>query len=159
MNTNFYGWQDTIAALATPQGMSAIGVIRVSGSHAIEMVNNLFPSKNFLLQPTHTLHVGEFIFNNTAIDEVVVSIFKAPRSFTGENIVEISCHGSSFIQENILRALFSCGARLAKPGEFTQRAFLNGKLDLAQAEAVADIIASNTELSRRNALANIMGCF
>ncbi len=153
------GWDDTIVALATPQGVGAIGVVRVSGDKAIEFVNNLFPSKDLLVQATHTLHVGLIQDNNTPIDQVVVSVYKAPASYTGENVVEISSHGSPYILEKIIKALAKQGARHAKPGEFTQRAFLNGKLDLTQAEAVADLISSNTEASRRNALQNIRGGF
>lgn len=154
-----FGWNDTIVALATPQGIGAIGVIRVSGEKAIEIVDSLFPSKNLSKQNSHTLHVGFLNFKNEILDEVVISLFKAPKSYTGENVVEISCHGSSFIQEKIIEALTKSGCRIAKAGEFTQRAFLNGKLDLTQAEAVADIIASNTEASRNTALKNMRGNF
>ncbi|TKK67650.1 tRNA uridine-5-carboxymethylaminomethyl(34) synthesis GTPase MnmE [Ilyomonas limi] len=153
------GWDDTIAALATPQGVGAIGVIRVSGPKAIAIVNGLFPSKDLEAAPTHTLHVGYLKYNDTIIDEVVIGLYKAPRSYTGEDVVEISCHGSYFIQNNILQILAQCGARAAKPGEFTQRAFLNGKLNLAQAEAVADLIASNTAASRKAALHTMRGGF
>jgi len=151
------GWDDTIVALATPQGIGAIGVIRVSGKMAIDIVNELFLSKDLSVQPSHTLHVGYLSYNGAVLDEVVISLFKSPRSYTGENVVEISCHGSPFVQEQVLQALLNNGARSAKPGEFTLRAFLNGKLDLAQAEAVADLIASNTEISRKAALQNIRG--
>lgn len=153
------GWDDTIVALATAQGIAAIAVIRVSGKQAITFVNDLLPSKNLLQQPSHTIHVGLLKKDNEVLDEVVVSIFKGPRSYTGEDVVEISCHGSPFIQEKIIQAIITKGARLAKPGEFTLRAFLNGKMDLTQAEAVADLIASNTEASRRTALQNIRGGF
>ncbi len=153
------GWDDTIVALATAQGIAAIAVIRVSGKQAITFVNDLFPSKNLLQQPSHTIHVGLLKKENEVLDEVVVSIFKGTRSYTGEDVVEISCHGSPFIQEKIIQAIITKGARLAKPGEFTLRAFLNGKMDLTQAEAVADLIASNTEASRRTALQNIRGGF
>jgi len=153
------GWDDTIAALATPQGVGAIGVIRASGPKAISIVNGLFPSKNLEAAPTHTLHVGYLKYKDTIIDEVVIGLYKAPHSYTGENVVEISCHGSYFIQNNIVQILSQCGARAAKPGEFTQRAFLNGKLNLAQAEAVADLIASNTAASRKAALHTMRGGF
>ncbi len=153
------GWDDTIVALATPQGIGAIGVIRVSGTNAIDVVNDLFPSKDLRQHPTHTLHVGIMKNGMELLDEVVVSIYKAPKSYTGENTIEISCHGSPFIQEKIIQAITSKGCRMAKAGEFTQRAFLNGKLDLTQAEAVADLIASNTEASRKTALKNIRGGF
>jgi tRNA modification GTPase len=152
-------WNDTIVALATPQGVGAIGVVRVSGKSAIEMADTLFPSKDLCTRPSHTLHVGMLESDGTAIDQVVVSLFKAPASYTGENVVEISSHGSPYILEKIITAITKSGARLAKPGEFTQRAFLNGKLDLTQAEAVADLIYSNTEMSRKHALQNIRGGF
>jgi tRNA modification GTPase len=153
------GWDDTIVALATPQGVGAIGIVRISGTRAIQFVNELFPSKNITKQASHTLHVGMLKYEGVNIDQVVVSIFKEPASYTGENIVEISAHGSQYVLEKIITALTRQGARLAKPGEFTQRAFLNGKLDLTQAEAVADLIYSNTEASRKNALNNIRGGF
>jgi len=153
------GWDDTIIALITPQGIGAIGVIRLSGNRAFNIVNELFSSKDILVQPTHTVHVGYLKEKDTVLDEVVLSLFKTPGSYTGEDIIEISCHGSPFIQQQILEACIKKGARLAKPGEFTQRAFLNGKLDLAQAEAVADLIASNTEASHKTALHAIRGGF
>ncbi len=153
------GWDDTIVALATPQGIGAIGVIRVSGKEAIEVVNHLFPSKDLSAKESHTLHVGMLQQNGLSIDQVVVSLYKAPFSYTGENVVEISSHGSPYVLEKIINAITAEGARLAKPGEFTQRAFLNGKLDLTQAEAVADLISSNTEASRKHALQNIRGGF
>lgn len=153
------GWNDTIAALATPQGAGAIAVIRVSGKDCFAIVNELFTSKNLTQVASHTLHVGLLKFNGEAIDEVVVSVFKNPKSFTGEDVIEISCHGSVHVQQKILDALTSKGARIAKPGEFTMRAFLNGKMDLAQAEAVADLINSNTEISRKTALQNMRGGF
>ena len=153
------GWDDTIVALATPQGIGAIGVVRVSGKNAIDIVNKLFPSKDLLTKASHTLHVGMLQQKDIVIDQVVVSLFKAPSSYTGENVIEISSHGSPYVLEKIISAVTSEGARLAKPGEFTQRAFLNGKLDLTQAEAVADLIASNTEASRKHALQNIRGGF
>jgi len=156
---NLNTWNDTIIAIATPPGVGAIGVLRISGEKAIEIINDLFPSKDLLLLPSHTLHVGNLVNNGSIIDEVVLSLFKAPRSYTGENVVEISCHGSAFIQQKIIDACIEKGARLARPGEFTQRAFLNGKLDLTQAEAVADLIASNTEASRKTALLNMRGGF
>jgi tRNA modification GTPase len=153
------GWDDTIVALATPHGIGAIGIVRVSGKDAIAIVDNHFPSKKLLGQPSHTLHVGMFFENDLPIDQVVVSLFKAPASYTGENVVEISSHGSPYILEKIISSIARQGARLAKPGEFTQRAFLNGKLDLTQAEAVADLISSNTEATRKHALQNIRGGF
>ncbi len=159
MNQQLVGWDDTIVALATPPGIGAIGVIRVSGKKAITVVNELFPSKNLQEQVTHTPHVGYLKDGATVLDEVVLSLFKNPRSYTGEDVIEISSHGSPFVQEQIIQAITARGVRIAKPGEFTQRAFLNGKLDLAQAEAVADLIASNTEASRKTALHNMRGGF
>ena len=159
MVSKLWGWNDTIAALSTPPGTGAIGVIRVSGKNAVAVVNTLFPSKNLSEQPSHTLHIGALIYEGNRLDEVVISLYKAPASYTGEDVVEISCHGSHFIQENILSVLALLGVRQAKPGEFTQRAFLNKKMNLSQAEAVADLIASNTEASRRTALQNMRGGF
>jgi len=159
MLNNISGWDDTIVALATPQGIGAIAVIRLSGKDAISIVNKLFPSKDLAEQNSHTIHVGFLKEAGSDIDEVVISLFKNPKSYTGEDVVEISCHGSPFVQQQIVEACIRNGARLAKPGEFTQRAFLNGKLDLAQAEAVADLIASNTSASQKTALHNIRGGF
>ena len=159
MSNKLLGWDDTIVALATPPGIGAIGVIRVSGPRAIDIVNDLFPSKDLHKQPSHTLQVGFLIHHSKPLDEVVISLYKAPRSYTGEDVVEISCHGSPFIHQQIIDACIEKGARIAKPGEFTQRAFLNGKLDLTQAEAVADLIASNTSASHKTAINNIRGGF
>ena len=159
MAANRGNWDDTIVALATAQGIGAIGVIRLSGKDAIGIAAALFASKDLLAQPSHTAHVGMLQENNQMLDEAVVTIFKAPRSYTGENVAEISGHGSPFVLEQIIQACIRSGARLAKPGEFTQRAFLNGKMDLAQAEAVADLIASNTNASRKAAIKNMRGGF
>lgn len=153
------GWDDTIVALATPPGIGAIGVIRLSGKKTFEIVNALFPAKNLSEQASHTLHVGILKDDKIILDEVVVSLYKGPKSYTGEDVIEISSHGSPYILQQIIDACIKKHARLAKPGEFTQRAFLNGKLDLAQAEAVADLIASNTEASRKAALNTIRGGF
>lgn len=153
------GWSDTIVAAATAPGVGAIAVIRISGADAFTIINRLFPSKNLEALPSHTLHVGILKEGDNAIDEVVLSLFKGPRSYTGEDTIEISCHGSPYIQQQIINACVSGGARLARAGEFTQRAFLNGKLDLTQAEAVADLIASNTKASQKTALNNIRGGF
>ncbi len=159
MQGKLSGWDDTIVALATPNGIGAIGVIRISGSYALTIINELFPSKDLNTVASHTLHVGVLKNEGHLLDEVVVSVYKAPRSYTGEHVIEISCHGSPYIQEQIIRSILQKGARMARAGEFTQRAFLNGKLDLTQAEAVADLIASNTEASRNTALHNIRGGF
>lgn len=153
------GWDDTIVALATPPGIGAIGVIRLSGANTYSIINQLFLSKDLQRQPSHTLHVGFLKKDEQIIDEVVLSLFKSPTSYTGEDVIEISCHGSPYIQQMIIDACIELGARLAKPGEFTQRSFLNGKLDLAQAEAVADLIASNTAASQKAALHAIRGGF
>ncbi|MGK2862293.1 MAG: tRNA uridine-5-carboxymethylaminomethyl(34) synthesis GTPase MnmE, partial [Chitinophagaceae bacterium] len=159
MMNSLTGWDDTIVALATPPGIGAIGVIRLSGKNSFKIVNALFPSKDLLKEPPNTLHVGFLKQNDKHLDEVVLSLFRSPRSYTGEDVIEISCHGSPFIHQQIIETCIESGARLAKPGEFTQRAFLNGKMDLAQAEAVADIIASNTEASHKAALHTMRGGF
>ena len=153
------GWDDTIVALATPPGIGAIGIIRLSGSRAYNIVNKLFPSKDLQDQPSHTLHVGFLKNQEQILDEVVLSLFKTPKSYTGEDVIEISCHGSPYVQQQVIDVCIELGARLARPGEFTQRAFLNGKLDLAQAEAVADLIASGTAASQKAALHTIRGGF
>lgn len=153
------GWDDTIVALATPPGVGAIGVIRVSGQQALSIVSSLFPSKDLATLPTHTVHVGLLQVGNKVLDEVVVTLFKSPRSYTGEDVVEISCHGSPFVQRQVVDAIVQLGARLARPGEFTQRAFLKGKLDLTQAEAVADLIAAGTQAAQRAALQGLRGGF
>jgi tRNA modification GTPase len=159
MMNKLSGWDDTIVALATAPGIGAIAVIRISGSKAFSIINSLFPSKKIEEQATHTALVGMLKDNDRLIDEVVLTLFKGPKSFTGEDTIEISCHGSTFIQQQIIEACTSKGARLARAGEFTQRAFLNGKMDLTQAEAVADIIAANTAASQKAALHNIRGGF
>ncbi|HPE76482.1 MAG TPA: tRNA uridine-5-carboxymethylaminomethyl(34) synthesis GTPase MnmE [Draconibacterium sp.] len=155
--------QSTICAISTSPGVGAIAVIRLSGSEAIQVADKIFksPKKNKLLieQPANTLHFGQIVFNDEIIDEVVVAVFREPHSFTGEDIVEISCHGSVFIQQKILEVLVENGARLALPGEFTQRAFLNGKMDLSQAEAVADVIASSNAAAHRLAINQMRGGF
>lgn len=155
---------DTICALATPEGIGAIGVIRISGDKAIEMVDAVFKGKALKEQASHTAHFGRIVDStkkddSRVIDEVLATLFIAPKSFTGENTVEISCHGSAYIQQQILQILINQGARSAKPGEFTMRAFLNKKLDLTQAEAVADLIASNSEASHQTAITQMRGGF
>ena len=159
MQGKLTGWDDTIVALATAPGIGAIGIIRLSGDKAIDIANDLFPSKDLTQQASHTIHVGVIKDKDAILDEVVISIYKNPRSYTGEDVVEISGHGSPFVLQQIINACIQHGARLARPGEFTQRAFLKGKLDLAQAEAVADLIASNTQASQKTALHNIRGGF
>lgn len=151
--------QDTIVALATAQGISAIAVIRLSGKESITMTQQLFKGKNLLEVPSHTVHFGTLHYNGRMLDEVLVTVFKEPNSFTQENAVEISCHGSSVIIKEIIKALLHHGARLAEPGEFTKRAFLNGRFDLAQAEAVADLIHAETDNARQAALNQMRGGF
>ncbi|SEM90703.1 tRNA modification GTPase trmE [Chitinophaga rupis] len=159
MSNKLTGYDDTIVALATAPGVGAIAVIRLSGPQAITICNQLFPSKDLLQQASHTLHVGSIVSDGKIIDEVVVSLFKGPRSYTGENVIELSCHGSPYIQQQLIDACIQAGARLAKPGEFTMRAFLNGKLDLAQAESVADLIASHSAASHQTAMQQMRGGF
>jgi tRNA modification GTPase len=159
MQSKLSGWEDTIAAIATPPGIGAIGVLRLSGNKAFDIIQKIFPSKNLKNQPANTLHVGYLKDGENVLDEVVVSLFKRPSSYTGEDVIEISCHGSPYVQQQVLDALIRNGARLAKPGEFTQRAFLNKKLDLTQAEAVGDLIASNTKAAQNAALKNMRSGF
>jgi len=154
--------KDTIIALATASGAGAIAVLRVSGPKAISVSNTLFKSihdKNLLNQPTHTIHLGHIVDVDRVLDEVLVSIYKNPQSYTGEDVVEISCHGSSYIQQQILQLFIRNGCRSANPGEFTLRAFLNGKMDLSQAEAVADLIASDSAAAHQIALQQMRGGF
>ncbi len=150
---------DTIVALATAQGVGAIGVIRLSGPQAIAITNSVFKGKNLTTQASHTIHYGHIIEGDVTIDEVMVSLFRAPKSFTTEDVVEISCHGSPYIAEQIIRLLIQQGARSAKPGEFTLRAFMHGRIDLSQAEAVADLIASNSSASHDLAIKQMRGGF
>ncbi|HQT23194.1 MAG: tRNA uridine-5-carboxymethylaminomethyl(34) synthesis GTPase MnmE [Sphingobacteriales bacterium 17-39-43] len=150
---------DTIIALATPSGIGAIGVIRLSGPDAINLVNEVFGGKDLSIQHSHTIHFGTIKDGKQVLDEVLVSIFIGPRSYTRENVVEISTHGSAFIIESIIKLLIRKGARPANPGEFTLRAFLNGQLDLSQAEAVADLIASNSQASHQVAMQQMRGGF
>ena len=151
--------QEPICALATATGVGALGVIRVSGEGTFEIVNRLFRGKNLTQVESHTVHFGTIRDGATIIDEVLVSVFKSPKSFTKEDTVEISCHGSDYIIRQILKLLVKNGARLARPGEFTQRAFLNGQFDLVQAEAVADLIAADSAASHRTALNQLRGGF
>lgn len=150
---------DTIIALATPQGIGAIAVIRLSGNDAIELTNSVFAGKDLSKADSHTIHFGTIRDGDKIIDEVLVSLFIAPKSFTKENVVEISTHGSSYIINQVIKLFLRKGARLAKPGEFTQRAFLNGQFDLAQAEAVADLIHADSESAHEAALNQMRGGF
>src|SRR5882757_8524827 len=151
--------EDTIVALATGQGISAIAVIRLSGKDAIDIAQKVFKGKDLRLQESHTLHLGMLHDNGRNIDEVMVALFREPNSFTKENSVEISCHGSTIIVKEIIKLLLKNGARLATPGEFTKRAYLNGRFDLAQAEAVADLIHADTDNARQAALNQMRGGF
>jgi tRNA modification GTPase len=150
---------DTIIALATPQGVGAIGVIRLSGKSAIAITQKVWKGKDLTMQASHTIHYGHIVDGGKELDEVMVSLFRAPKSFTTEDVIEISCHGSPFILEQILQLLINNGARMAEPGEFTLRAFLNGRIDLSQAEAVADLIASNSAAAHDIAIKQIRGGF
>ncbi|MDB2471953.1 MAG: tRNA uridine-5-carboxymethylaminomethyl(34) synthesis GTPase MnmE [Flavobacteriaceae bacterium] len=152
----------SIIALASPPGSGAISLIRISGSDAIVLGDTCFKSiknKRLVNQKTHTIHLGHIMDEDRVLDEVLVSVFKGPHSYTGENIIEISCHGSPFIQQEIIQLFIRSGCRVARPGEFTLRAFLNGKLDLSQAEAVADLIASDNEASHQIAMQQMRGGF
>ena len=154
--------QDTIVALATPSGAGAIAVIRLSGPDAITLANAKFKSihnKDLTKQKTHTIHLGHIVDGTKVYDEVLVSLFKGPNSYTGENVIEISCHGSQYIQQQIIQLFLRNGCKMADAGEFTLRAFLNGKIDLSQAEAVADLIASDNEASHQIAMQQMRGGF
>lgn len=151
-----------IVAISTPAGIGGIAIIRLSGNGCIELVDAVFKSfkaKKLAEAKAYTVHFGSIIKENVVLDDVLVSVFRNPHSFTGEDIIEISCHGSIYIQQNILQLLISKGASLAQPGEFTQRAFLNGKMDLSQAESVADLIASSSVATHRLAMNQMRGGF
>ncbi|MDE6715911.1 MAG: tRNA uridine-5-carboxymethylaminomethyl(34) synthesis GTPase MnmE, partial [Muribaculaceae bacterium] len=151
----------TICAISTPQGMGGIAVIRVSGKDAVDIVNSIWRGADLSAAKSHTAHFGAIIYpaTNTDLDEAVCTLFRGPRSFTGEDTVEISCHGSVWIQQQLLQILIEAGCRLALPGEFTRRAFVNGRFDLSQAEAVADVIAATSEAAHRVALSQLRGNF
>jgi tRNA modification GTPase len=155
--------QSTICAISTSPGTGALAVVRLSGSEAISIADQIFRSpaagKKLADQAANTLHFGQILTDGEVIDEVVVALFRSPHSFTGEDIVEITCHGSVYIQQKLLEIMVGSGARLARPGEFTQRAFLNGKMDLSQAEAVADVIASSNAAAHKLALKQMRGGF
>ncbi len=155
-----YDLQDTIVALATPPGVGAIGVIRLSGTAAITIANSVFSGKDLTKQASHTIHLGTVKNNKKQIiDEVLMALFVAPKSYTKENVVEVSCHGSSYIIQQLIQLFIEKGARMAQPGEFTLRAFLNGQMDLSQAEAVADLIASNSASAHAIAMQQMRGGF
>ncbi|MEC9107977.1 MAG: tRNA uridine-5-carboxymethylaminomethyl(34) synthesis GTPase MnmE, partial [Bacteroidota bacterium] len=154
--------KDTIIALATPAGSGAISVIRISGLKSIEITESLFKSKDgssLMNKDSHTITLGEIVDKKRVVDEVLISLFISPKSYTGDNVVEISCHGSSYVQKEIIKLFIDNGCRAAKAGEFTLRAFLNGKIDLSQAEAVADLISSNSLTSHKIALDQMRGGF
>jgi tRNA modification GTPase len=154
--------QETIIALATPNGLGAISVIRISGGKAIKTTEKLFKGKNNKIlskQKSHTVHLGHLLKNGHELDEVLITLFKGPHSYTGEDTVEISCHGSTYIQKEIIDLFIDQGIRVANPGEFTLRAFINGKMDLNQAEAVADLIASENEGSHKLAMQQMKSGF
>jgi len=155
-------FNETIVALATPSGAGAVAIIRMSGKNAITIASEVFQSvsnKDVTQQKTHTIHLGTIVEDHKIYDQVLVSIFKNPNSYTGEDVIEISCHGSTFIQQQIIQLLLRKGCRMAQAGEFTLRAFLNGKLDLSQAEAVADLISSDNEASHQIAMQQMRGGF
>jgi len=155
---NFQNQDETICALSTASGIGAISLIRLSGKSSFSIINSVF-SKSLDKALSHTAHFGRILKDNEIIDEVVVTIFKNPTSFTGEDLIEIACHGSRFIQEEILKLLIDKGARLAGPGEFSLRAFLNGKMDLSQTEAVADLIMANSKAAHKVAMHQMRGGF
>jgi tRNA modification GTPase len=155
---NFLNQDDTICALSTSAGMGAIALIRLSGANALSITEKIF-SKTLKDKPTHTAHFGRIKQGDQLIDEVVVTLFKNPGSFTGEDIVEIACHGSVYIQEQILELLILNGARMAGPGEFSLRAFMNSKMDLSQTEAIADLISANSKAAHKVAMHQMRGGF
>ncbi|WP_292949321.1 tRNA uridine-5-carboxymethylaminomethyl(34) synthesis GTPase MnmE [Olleya sp. UBA1516] len=156
-------YNDTIVALATASGAGAVAIIRLSGKDAIAIADRCFESvksnKTLLNQKTHTIHLGHIVDDKRTIDQVLVSVFKNPNSYTGEDVVEVSCHGSIYIQQEIIQLFLRNGCRMANAGEFTLRSFLNGKLDLSQAEAVADLISSDNEASHQIAMQQMRGGF
>ncbi|MEM6321365.1 MAG: tRNA uridine-5-carboxymethylaminomethyl(34) synthesis GTPase MnmE [Bacteroidota bacterium] len=155
-----YDLQDTIVALATPPGVGAIGVIRLSGKNAIDIANSVFYGKDLTQQASHTIHLGTVRTDKQQIiDEILMSLFVAPKSYTKENVVEVSCHGSNYIIQQLIELFIEKGARMAQPGEFTMRAFLNGQMDLSQAEAVADLIAANSASAHNLAMRQMRGGF
>jgi len=157
MNAVKYQAGDTIAAIATPPGTGAIGMVRLSGPDAIRLAGSVFRGAGLEKAPGYSAHFGQIVDGERLLDEAVAILYRAPRSYTGEDMVEFSCHGSPYILQSVLQLLLSKGARLAGPGEFTMRAFLNGKLDLSQAEAVADLIEARTEASHRAAISQMRG--
>ncbi len=149
--------EDTIVAISTALGIGAISIIRVSGNDSISIVNSIFKGKNLEEVPTHTINYGKIVDNNEEIDEVLVSVMKAPRTFTTEDVVEINCHGGIMTTKKVLEILIRKGCRLAEPGEFTKRAFLNGRIDLTEAEGIMDLIDAKTENMRKMAMNKVNG--
>ena len=151
-------FNDTIAALSTPAGVGAIALVRLSGPDAVQIVSGVFSGRSDLREvASHTAHFGTVFDGEDILDEVLATVFRAPHSYTGEDVVEIACHGSLFIQQRLLELLVRRGARLATGGEFTKRAFLNGRMDLSQAEAVADLIASESYAAHATAISQMRG--
>lgn len=153
---------ETIVALATPPGSGAVAMVRLSGKKSWELAQQVFQSvsgKLLMQQKSHTIHLGHLVYQGHTIDQVLVSLFKGPNSYTGEDVVEISCHGSPYIQQQIIQVFLDLGAKMAEPGEFTLRAFIHGKMDLSQAEAVADLIASDNQASHQLAMQQMRGGF
>jgi tRNA modification GTPase len=148
--------EDTIAAISTALGVGAISIIRVSGKDSISIVNNIFKGKNLNEVPSHTIHYGK-IYDKEPIDEVLVSVMRAPKTFTMEDVVEINCHGGIMTTKRVLESLLTNGCRLAEPGEFTKRAYLNGRIDLTEAEGIMDLIEAKTESQRKLALNQVSG--
>ena len=147
----------TICAISTPPGRGGIAVVRVSGNRAVEMVSKIWSGHDLAIAPTHTAHFGQIVDGDQVLDQAVATLFRAPRSYTGEDVVELSVHGSLYVQQRLLQLLVDAGCRLAHPGEFTRRAFIAGKIDLAQAEAVADIIASTSGAAQKLAMNQMSG--
>ena len=153
--------EDTIAAIATPGSGSGIGVIRISGENAIEVADKIFQPKNrnkrLPEQPTYTIHYGNIVDGDKLLDEVIVLLMRGPHSYTAEDTVEIDCHGGTFVMRKILELVIRNGARPAEPGEFTKRAFLNGRIDLSQAEAVMDVIEAKNNYALQSSLGQLKG--
>ena len=149
--------EDTIAAISSALGVGAISIIRISGDKSIEIANKIFKGKDLSKQESHTIHYGHIVDNNEIIDEVLVSIMKSPKTFTKEDIVEINCHWGINTTNKVLELVLSNGARLAEPGEFTKRAFLNGRIDLTQADGIMNLIEAKTDISRKMSINQLNG--
>lgn len=150
--------QDTIAAISTGMTNSGIGIVRISGSEALEIADRVYKGKETIAEvPTHTIHYGHIMDGDETVDEVLVMVMRGPRTFTGEDTVEINCHGGTYVVSRVLETVLKAGARPAEPGEFTKRAFLNGKMDLSQAEAVIDVITSENEYALQSSISQLKG--